>query len=61
MSMPNHPARESWRVYLMAWSGVPGSCAKNHRNTLGVASQCGRGGELAGEIVRQSLQPVLAI
>ncbi|MEP4486686.1 MAG: bacterioferritin-associated ferredoxin [Halioglobus sp.] len=27
------------------------------RNTLGVASQCGRCGELASEIVRQSLHP----
>ena len=33
------------------------SSVQDVRNTLGVASQCGRCGELVSEIVRQSLQP----
>ena len=35
-----------------------GACSvRDVRNALGVASQCGQCGELASEIVRQSLQP----
>jgi len=33
------------------------SSVRDVRNTLGVGSQCGRCGELASEIVRQSLHP----
>ena len=32
------------------------SSVRDIRNSLGVASQCGRCGDLASEIVRQSLQ-----
>jgi len=36
------------------------SSVRDVRKSLGVASQCGRCGELASEIVRQTLDPALS-